>query len=70
MGLVLDGTGWFEKDFSVVVVVVDVIVVIMKRKFTLNNPSCHDAGAACLAHATQHQLLLSAGKKGLVRNEC
>ena len=28
--------------------------------------SCHDAGAACLAHATQHQLLLSAGKKGLV----
>ena len=32
------------------------------------SPSCHDAGAACLAHATQHQLLLSAGKKGLVRN--
>ena len=31
--------------------------------------SCHDAGAACLAHATQHQLLLSAGKKGLVSSQ-
>lgn len=28
--------------------------------------SCHDAGAACLVHATQHQLLISAGKKGQV----
>ena len=40
-------------------------VLISDNNFS---PSCHDAGAACLAHATQHQLLLSAGKKGLVRN--
>ncbi len=28
--------------------------------------TCHDAGAGCLVHATQHQLLISAGKKGQV----
>ena len=28
--------------------------------------SCHDAGAAALLHASQHQLLITAGKKGQV----
>ena len=28
--------------------------------------SCHDAGAAALLHASQHHLLISAGKKGQV----
>jgi WD40 repeat protein len=28
--------------------------------------TCHEAGAACLVHATQHQLIISAGKKGQV----
>ena len=28
--------------------------------------SCHEAGASSLIHATQHQILISAGKKGLV----
>jgi hypothetical protein len=26
--------------------------------------SCHEAGAVSLVHASQHQLLISAGKKG------
>ena len=37
-----------SRCFSVVVVVVDVIIVIMKRMFTLYDASCHDAGTACL----------------------
>jgi len=28
--------------------------------------NCHEAGAVCLVHAAQHQLLISAGKKGEV----
>ena len=33
---------------------------------TPNACSCHEAGAAALLHASQHQLLISAGKKGQV----
>jgi WD40 repeat protein len=40
--------------------------LLPQRKACVTAFNCHDAGAACLAHATQHQLLLSAGKKGLV----
>ena len=32
----------------------------------INLFSCHEAGAAALLHASQHHLLISAGKKGQV----
>ena len=34
--------------------------------FYINLLSCHEAGAAALLHASQHHLLISAGKKGQV----
>ena len=52
----LDAMGWFERAGHSSTFSDDKVYAF----------SCHDAGAACLAHATQHQLLLSAGKKGLV----
>eukprot|EP00090_Calanus_glacialis_P031935 TRINITY_DN5300_c0_g1_i1.p1 TRINITY_DN5300_c0_g1~~TRINITY_DN5300_c0_g1_i1.p1 ORF type:complete len:2845 (+),score=1055.83 TRINITY_DN5300_c0_g1_i1:272-8536(+) len=36
------------------------------RKACVQSYNCHDAGAAALLHASQHQLLITAGKKGQV----
>ena len=38
----------------------------MTKVDLISTCSCHEAGAVCLVHATQHNLLISAGKKGQV----
>jgi len=40
--------------------------LLQPRKACVQSYTCHDAGASSLLHASQHQLLISAGKKGQI----